>query len=262
MAALGLIGRRGVRRLAMQEIAESAGVSRGTLYRYFPSKDLVLAAAAAYDERRFSSGLDARPGRHDVTGRRIGAFMAYSFDFIRSHPARSLFESEPGFVMSYLLDHLPPLRTELWNAWGTPSTGARRDQRRPRPRPAGRRHRPPVRQQLDHPRVRRRVARAIRKPTFFRLSRRTPMETETETTAEGRRGLRGRGPTGGHGPRDGPQPAAGLQADAGEPGDVDRPAAAARASCSRARRRSTRRSAIPRSSRPTWTRSTSRTSGP
>jgi hypothetical protein len=39
--------------------------------------------------------------------------MAYAFDFIRSHPARSLFESEPGFVMSFLLDHLPALHAEL-----------------------------------------------------------------------------------------------------------------------------------------------------
>ena len=39
--------------------------------------------------------------------------MAYAFDFIRSHPARSLFESEPGFVMSFLLDHLPALRSQL-----------------------------------------------------------------------------------------------------------------------------------------------------
>ena len=31
-AALGLIGRRGVRRLGMREISEAAGVSRGTLY--------------------------------------------------------------------------------------------------------------------------------------------------------------------------------------------------------------------------------------
>ena len=44
---------------------------------------------------------------------RIGAFMAYAFDFIRSHPCRPLFESESGFVMSYLLDHLPSLRGEL-----------------------------------------------------------------------------------------------------------------------------------------------------
>lgn len=118
VAALGLIGRRGVRRLAMQEIAESAGVSRGTLYRYFPSKDQVLAAAAEYDERRFSSGLDAALAATTSPERRIATFMAYSFDFIRSHSARSLFESEPGFVMSYLLDHLPSLRTELMERLG------------------------------------------------------------------------------------------------------------------------------------------------
>jgi AcrR family transcriptional regulator len=113
VAALGLIGRRGVRRLGMQEIAEAAGISRGTLYRYFPSKDLVLTAAAAYDERRFSDGADLVLAAARTPEERIGDFMAYAFDFIRSHPARSLFESEPGFVMSFLLDHLPALHAEL-----------------------------------------------------------------------------------------------------------------------------------------------------
>ena len=113
VAALGLIGRRGVRRLGMQEIAEAAGIARGTLYRYFPGKDQVLTAAAAYDERRFSDGVDRLLAAARTPEERIGDFMAYAFDFIRSHPARSLFESEPGFVMSFLLDHLPALRTEL-----------------------------------------------------------------------------------------------------------------------------------------------------
>ena len=112
-AALGLIGRRGVRRLGMREIAETAGVSRGTLYRYFPCKDDVLAAAAAYDAQRFSDGLDEVLAAALSPGDRIAAFMAYAFDFIRSHPCRPLFESESGFVLSYLLDHLPALRTEL-----------------------------------------------------------------------------------------------------------------------------------------------------
>jgi AcrR family transcriptional regulator len=112
-AALGLIGRRGVRRLGMREIAEAAGVSRGTLYRYFPSKDHVLAAAADYDARRFSEGLDHVLAATRTPEERIAAFMAYSFDFIRSHPCRPLFESESGFVMGYLLDHLPALRAEL-----------------------------------------------------------------------------------------------------------------------------------------------------
>ena len=117
-AALGLIGRRGVRRLGMREISEAAGVSRGTLYRYFPGKDDVLVAAADYDERRFGTGLDEVLAAVTVPAERIGVFIAYAFDFIRSHPARSLFESEPEFVLSYLLDHLPALRGEWMERLG------------------------------------------------------------------------------------------------------------------------------------------------
>jgi AcrR family transcriptional regulator len=113
VAALALIGRRGVRRLGMQEISEAAGVSRATLYRYFPSKEHVLLAAADYDELRFQAGLDDAMAAARGPVERIAAFMSYSFAFIRSHSARSLFESEPGFVMSYLLAHLPALREEM-----------------------------------------------------------------------------------------------------------------------------------------------------
>jgi AcrR family transcriptional regulator len=112
-AGLALIGRRGVRRLGMREIAETAGVSRGTLYRYFPSKEHVLAAAAAYDAQRFSDGIDEVLSVARSPEERITSFMAYAFDFIRSHPCRPLFETESGFVMSYLLDHLPSLHGEL-----------------------------------------------------------------------------------------------------------------------------------------------------
>ncbi|HVM64818.1 MAG TPA: TetR/AcrR family transcriptional regulator [Acidimicrobiales bacterium] len=113
VAALAVIGRRGVRRLGMQEVAEAAGVSRGTLYRYFPSKDHVLAAAAEYDGERFRIGLEETLEGVGEPAERIAAFMAYAFEFIRSHPCRPLFESEPGFVMAYLLEHLPSLRDEL-----------------------------------------------------------------------------------------------------------------------------------------------------
>jgi AcrR family transcriptional regulator len=113
IAALGLIGRQGVQRLAMAQIADAAGLARGTLYRYFPSRDHVLAAAADYDEVRFRSGLDEVLAEVQSPEARIRAFVGYAFDFIRSHPARPLFESEPGFVLSYLLDHLPAMRGEL-----------------------------------------------------------------------------------------------------------------------------------------------------
>ena len=46
--ALDAIAERGVRRLSMSDIIEASGVSRGTLYRYFSSKDDVLAAVAEF----------------------------------------------------------------------------------------------------------------------------------------------------------------------------------------------------------------------
>jgi AcrR family transcriptional regulator len=112
-AALGLIGRRGVKRLGMQEVSEAAGVSRGTLYRYFPSKDHLLNGVAGYDEGRFTNGLAiALAPVHDPADR-IQTLVAFAFDYIRLHPARSLFASEPEFVLGYLFQHLPKLRAAL-----------------------------------------------------------------------------------------------------------------------------------------------------
>jgi AcrR family transcriptional regulator len=118
-AALRLIGRRGVKRLGMQEISEAAGVSRGTLYRYFPSKDHVLVAAANYDEQRFARGLADTLESVPDPADRIRAFVAFSFDYIRTHPARALFETEPEFVLVYLLDHLPKLHGAVLEQLGS-----------------------------------------------------------------------------------------------------------------------------------------------
>jgi len=112
-ATLRLIARRGVKRLGMQEVSEAAGVSRGTLYRYFPSKEQLLAAVANYDERGFSDGLAAALDEVDDPSARIQALVAFAFGYIRTHPARSLFGTEPDFVLGYLLAHLPKLQVSL-----------------------------------------------------------------------------------------------------------------------------------------------------
>ncbi|HWE68343.1 MAG TPA: TetR/AcrR family transcriptional regulator [Acidimicrobiales bacterium] len=117
-AALRLVGRRGVKRLGMQEVSEAAGVSRGTLYRYFPSKDHLLAATAGYDERQFTGGLAAALAPVQDPSERITTLVAFAFDYIRTHPARSLFESEPEFVLGYLLSHLPKLQRALLEQLG------------------------------------------------------------------------------------------------------------------------------------------------
>ena len=148
---------------------------------------------------------------------RIGAFIAYAFDFIRSHPARPLFESESGFVMSYLLDHLPSLRGELVGRLGdaldavpavagtatstansSPTSSSASSSR------AGSSPRPTT-------------PRSCSPSTASCRSehrRRMDMETEADTAEAPAEAGYGREPAVGHGPRDGAQPAAGLQAAA------------------------------------------------
>ncbi len=109
-ATLRLLGRRGVKRLGMQEVSEAAEVSRATLYRYFPSKDHLMDAVAIFDERTFAEGLAASLAVVEDPADRIRTFVAFAFDYIRTHPARALFETEPGFVLGYLLAHLPKLQ--------------------------------------------------------------------------------------------------------------------------------------------------------
>jgi AcrR family transcriptional regulator len=94
----------------MQEVSEAAGVSRATLYRYFPSKDHLMDAVAIFDERTFAEGLAASLSVVEDPSERIRTFVAFAFDYIRTHPARALFETEPEFVLGYLLAHLPKLR--------------------------------------------------------------------------------------------------------------------------------------------------------
>jgi AcrR family transcriptional regulator len=117
-ATLQLLGRRGMKRMGMQEVSEVSHVSRGTLYRYFPSKDHLLAAVATYDERRFTVGLATALAAVEGPSARVQALVSFAFDYIRTHPSRALFESEPEFVLGYLLVHLPKLQEALLEQLG------------------------------------------------------------------------------------------------------------------------------------------------
>ncbi|WP_345699932.1 TetR/AcrR family transcriptional regulator [Kitasatospora terrestris] len=60
-AALALVNETGVERLQMKQVSERSGVALGTAYRYFSSKDHLLAAAIADWHRRLLADLVADP---------------------------------------------------------------------------------------------------------------------------------------------------------------------------------------------------------
>lgn len=116
--ALQAIGDTGITRLSMRSIAEAAGVSRGTVYRYFQSKEDVLLAVSVFDQKRYNHGVlqaveAATPGIDQLR-----AHLKYSFGFLANHPSRWMVEHEPLFLLDYLTEQLPAMGKALKRALG------------------------------------------------------------------------------------------------------------------------------------------------
>jgi len=105
--ALRAVGRVGFRHLTMSDVAESAALSRGTVYRYFPSKDDLLAVLMEYEQDRFSGGLE-KALESGGTPATIEAVAEYIITYLRQHPALTLLiDSEPAYVLAFLRRQLP-----------------------------------------------------------------------------------------------------------------------------------------------------------
>ncbi len=103
--ALKAIGARGTRRLSMSDICDASGISRGTLYRYFSTKEDVLAAVSEYVSSNFESGVrDAAEAFGDPLDR-FRAVMRFFYDYTADHTPDRIFEIEPSFHMEFFRSH-------------------------------------------------------------------------------------------------------------------------------------------------------------
>jgi len=106
--ALRALGTVGLRRLTMADVSERAGLSRGTVYRYFPTKEALLGVLAEYERDRFADGL-----REALTGTAglespLDVVAEYTIAYLRHHPALTLMiDTEPAFVLGFLRRQLP-----------------------------------------------------------------------------------------------------------------------------------------------------------
>ena len=101
------MGRVGLRRLTRSDVSERAGLSRGTVYRYFPTKDDLLAVLAEYEQDRFAEGL-RRALEEDDRPPTLAAVVEYIIGYLRQHPALPLMiDVEPEFVLAFLRRQMP-----------------------------------------------------------------------------------------------------------------------------------------------------------
>lgn len=92
----------------MSDIGEEAGVSRGTLYRYFRSKDEILEAIGAHVASGFELALDEAVRGVDDPKERLRAAIHVVVHYADTHPEAILvLEAEPAFAIAFLRRQFP-----------------------------------------------------------------------------------------------------------------------------------------------------------
>ena len=123
--ALAALGRVGPRRLTMSDVSERAGLSRGTVYRYFPTKEDLLAVLAEYEQDRFADGL-RRALEQSAGPPTLGLVVEYILGYLRQHPALpQMIDVEPEFVLAFLRRQMPVFHRITEELLGPVMSGAR-----------------------------------------------------------------------------------------------------------------------------------------
>jgi AcrR family transcriptional regulator len=91
----------GAGRMTMRDVCRMAGVARGTLYRYFPSKEKLLEAVTAHLRQQFDRRLVAATQAYDDPAERLGAVIDFIGHYLDSEQPHRFLAVEPEFALGY-----------------------------------------------------------------------------------------------------------------------------------------------------------------
>lgn len=111
-AALALIGRQGVARTSLEDVAAGAGVSRQTVYRHAGSRDGLLTLLVLREEARLLARLrDVVEGQQELRAA-LEAAIGVALRFAQDHPLFGrLARTEPAALLPIVLDGRGPVLT-------------------------------------------------------------------------------------------------------------------------------------------------------
>jgi len=98
---------RGPEKLTLSAIAAAAGVSRPTLYRWFPTKEDLLVAISTYEEEQFDLGLGTVIDAHRSPARKLDAALHYIVTYLDGLMGPDPIGTEPQFALRFLASALP-----------------------------------------------------------------------------------------------------------------------------------------------------------
>lgn len=113
-AAMKAVSDYGIKKLAMTDIGESARLSRGTLYRYFPNRESLLQAMFDFQEHRFLAGLRDVVERAPSPEDGLSAAIEFTALYMRTHPGLTrLADKEPESVVLMLRERMTGLEKSV-----------------------------------------------------------------------------------------------------------------------------------------------------
>ena len=111
-ATAEVLGRNGMTKLSLSEVALQAGVSRPTLYRWFDSKRDLLDAFVVW-ERRFYEHAVAEATAGVPESERLDAALRVIVEYQQSYPGLRMVDIEPAQVIKRLSRVIPLMRERL-----------------------------------------------------------------------------------------------------------------------------------------------------
>lgn len=119
----------GIRRTTMEDVARRSGVGRATLYRRFPTKDVLIDALVLSEARRYLQGSAQARAHGDNLEDRLVYDTVFTVTFLRDHALlKKLLRTEPetilpsltvdaGAIIDFATDYsVAELRTDLYGA--------------------------------------------------------------------------------------------------------------------------------------------------
>jgi AcrR family transcriptional regulator len=105
-AAKRAIDAKGPGKLTLSEVAAAAGVSRPTLYRWFPTKDHLFTALTQYERAQFDEGLRDVINAHRTPARRLDAALRYLLAYLDESMGADPIGVDPEFALRSLNESL------------------------------------------------------------------------------------------------------------------------------------------------------------
>jgi TetR/AcrR family transcriptional repressor of uid operon len=111
-ATAEVLGRKGISKLSLTEVALQACVSRPTLYRWFASKEELISAFSVWERESYERGVaDVTAG---LTGHeRLDAALKFIVEYQHSYPGLRMVDIEPALVIERLAQVIPLMRERL-----------------------------------------------------------------------------------------------------------------------------------------------------